>query len=413
MNETPLGQLARRYADWTSAEGRADAVGVRTADALAALMTGSRTAEGAAIMALDDWGGGVLGVLARRVATTRLTELDDIHMPTCTTPGSVVVPAAVTVAAHVGAGPAAYARAVEIGYDAMTRLGAAIDGAHTVYRGVWPTYFCAPFATAAVVASLLELDADATRNALAIALTRASGLTSGVAGAPLARWLTVGDAARAGAGAALAARAGFVADVELDRVAAGAGLALDADALRDERESAIDAVSVKPFPTAKQSLSATEAALSLAARVPADAVGSVRVEVPTAYARMVANAPRTSSRLSRIASARWNVALAMARPGALDDVERAISPAEPALARLAGLVEVVADAHLDALYPRRWPAQVIINEVAELVVDATGDPPANGRDAVAAKWRRRGVPLTILDGLDARALDAALWTQTS
>ena len=101
--------------------------------------TGAGTAEGAAILAVDGWDDGVLAELARWVAVARLTELDDIHMPTCTTPGSVVVPAALAVAARLEATETAFARAVEIGYEAMTRLGAAIGGAHTVYRGVWPT----------------------------------------------------------------------------------------------------------------------------------------------------------------------------------------------------------------------------------------------------------------------------------
>ena len=41
-----------------------------------------------------------------------MTELDDIHMATCTTPGAVVVPTAVTLAAWLGADPGALPRAV-------------------------------------------------------------------------------------------------------------------------------------------------------------------------------------------------------------------------------------------------------------------------------------------------------------
>src|ERR1700735_997384 len=40
--------------------------------------------------------------VAQRVAIVRNTEIDDIHMASCTTIGSVVIPVAVTVAGVVG-----------------------------------------------------------------------------------------------------------------------------------------------------------------------------------------------------------------------------------------------------------------------------------------------------------------------
>ena len=52
----------------------------------------------------------VAAAVSRRVAITRMTELDDIHMASCTTPGAVVVPTALTVAAALGASPNAYRR---------------------------------------------------------------------------------------------------------------------------------------------------------------------------------------------------------------------------------------------------------------------------------------------------------------
>jgi 2-methylcitrate dehydratase PrpD len=410
----PLVDLAQRYADWGVA---GEAVGVRTADALGALLTGAATAEGRAVSSLaggtDGLDGGGLAAVVRRVAVTRLTELDDIHMPSGTTPGAVVVPTAVTVGARLGASAAAYGRAVEIGYDAMTRLGQAIDGAHAVYRGVWPTYFCAPFAAAAVAAALLDLPAGHIAQALGLALTRATGLTSGIAGAPLGRWLTVGEAARAGCTAALAARAGFVAPVVLERIGQGAGLAVDERALLDDSAPAVESVSVKPFPTAKQSLAATRAALDLRDGLSADAmaqVGRVRVYVPEAYAGMVANPPRADSRLSRMSSARWNVALALAAPDELADVERATLPDVPHLARLMDRIEVAADPGLGEHFPGHWPARVVIDELEAAVVSAPGDPPGNGRAAVEAKWAARGRSPAAFADLDPAALDRALAT---
>ena len=50
------------------------------------------------------------------------------------------------------------AAAIVAGYEAMIRLGAAIDGPSVLYRGIWPTYFAAPFGAAAVAARLFRLD---------------------------------------------------------------------------------------------------------------------------------------------------------------------------------------------------------------------------------------------------------------
>ena len=384
-----LHDLAHRLATW---DASSDVVGLRTFDTLGALVAGSATGEGRKIStSLGGWDDGLPAIIVRRVATVRMTELDDVHMPSCTTPGAVAIPTAVTLGASLGVEAALYRRAVEVGYEAMTRLGAAIGGARIVYGGAWPTYFCAPFAAAAVVGTLLDLDAPRLENALGIALTRATGLTSGIVGTPLGRWLTCGDAARAGCAAAFAARNGFVAEVDLYRIAAGAGTAFDENALTGDAPAAIEEVSVKPFPTAKQSLAAVEAALLLRDRAE---LGPVRVHVPDAYAEMIGAAPLRESRLSRLSSARWNVALALCQPQELHDIERSLSPGEPEFARIAASVEIFSDPALSSLYPSRWPARVEMSGLSETVIDATGDPPqGNDPKTIDAKWQARPEPL--------------------
>jgi MmgE/PrpD N-terminal domain len=56
----------------------------------------------------------------------------------------------------------------------MTRLGRVISGPDILDRGIWPTYFSAPFGIAAVAARMLRLDANQTAHALALALTLAA-----------------------------------------------------------------------------------------------------------------------------------------------------------------------------------------------------------------------------------------------
>ena len=54
--------------------------------------------------------------------------------------------------------------AILAGYEAMIRLGRAIDGPAVLsHRGFWPTYFTAPFGIAAATSRLLKLDAKQRR----------------------------------------------------------------------------------------------------------------------------------------------------------------------------------------------------------------------------------------------------------
>ena len=103
------------------------------------------------------------------------SEIDDIHLGAMVTAGAIVVPSALTIAASLpDVGADDIAAAIVGGYEAMIRLGAAIDGPSVLYRGIWPTYFAAPFGAAAVAARLLRLDATQTANALATALIMAA-----------------------------------------------------------------------------------------------------------------------------------------------------------------------------------------------------------------------------------------------
>lgn len=384
------------------------------ADGVGALAVGAATPEGRAIAALADtlgrgddgraWSRGALDELLVRVAVTRLTELDDIHRPTCTTPGSVVIPTAITLGAASSASPERFAAAVEAGYEAMTRLGRAIDGAHVVYRGVWPTQFAAAFAAAAVTARLLDLDLDTTAHALGIALSRSTGNAAPPVGSRPARWLGVGDAARTGAVAAQAARAGFESTLALDRFAAGAGVELDAGALAEDGR-AIETISVKPFPCAKQAVAATAAALRLRGRVSPEDVKAITVHVPAPTVGLISMPPADGVRVSRIVGAPWNVALALLRLEALDDVERLLPVDDPEVAELAARVAIRADPELTAYYPMHWPARVEVElrggqKVVETVIDAPGDPGAEAGPSVTGEGKWRGVHAAAL-GADA------------
>src|SRR5262249_13245421 len=131
-------------------------------DTIGALIASTRTVEGASLLrfraAMRARGQGAWALdLATRCALARLSEIDDIHLLSSTTPCPIAIPAALTLS---GALPAATAEdviaAILAGTEAMTRLGRAVDGPAILYRSIWPTYFAAPFGIAAVAARLFQ-----------------------------------------------------------------------------------------------------------------------------------------------------------------------------------------------------------------------------------------------------------------
>src|SRR5258708_6696392 len=207
--------------------------------------------------------------VATHCALARLSEVDDIHLASTTTPGAIVVPGAVTVAAAVrNRDTDALAAAMVAGYEGMWRAGQEVDGPSVLYRGIWPTYFATPLGIAAVPARLLDLDAQRCAHALALALVRSAPGAGHHNLTTTSRWLAVGQAAEAGLAAALAARAGFTSDLGLldggylpdvfnlqpDRVVLAQGLG--------ERVS-LPAVAFKPWRAARQTMAATQALIEI------------------------------------------------------------------------------------------------------------------------------------------------------
>ena len=135
-----------------------------------------------------------------------------------TTPGSIVIPAAFVLAARLDATDVIeLPAAILAGYEAMIRLGRTINGPAILYRSIWPTYFTAAFGTAAVTAPTV-----AAQRAKDGSCARARADDERTLGRPhhaatTARWLSAGQAARNGVTAALAARSGFTADLDLLR----------------------------------------------------------------------------------------------------------------------------------------------------------------------------------------------------
>ena len=346
---------------------------LHVADTIGAWIAATQTAEGRALIAFRDRmrATGQAGPhhlyddVATHCALVRLSEIDDIHLASMTTPGSIAVPAALTMAATLPAVETGDVTAAMLaGYEAMIRLGLAIKGPNVLYRGIWPTYFAAGFATAAVAARLLRLDRKQTAHALALALTTAAPSVGQHHAVTTARWFSVGNAARNGLTAAFAAQAGFTTDIDVlrsrmlpDIYAIEPNIA----AMAWDGALAFSQVSLKPWCAARQTMPATQALREiLDGGLSADAVSEVTAFVLPPHLKMIDHGVRAGDRASYLTSLPYQLAVAALRPGQIADLNLAVDVPVQSLQAFMTRVKVVADDTLLADYPASWPARLVV-----------------------------------------------------
>jgi len=353
-------------------------------DAVVAAAAATPTAEGRGLAALFA-ARGLPDLIGQRAATIRLSEIDDIHLPSCTTPSAAAVACALSLAAQSGRfDPALVASAIWAGTEVMTRLGEAVHGPDILYRGVWPSCFAAPFAVAATAARMRAFDTRRTADALSLALmltTRGSGRPHG---SPSARWVMFASAVAAGVTAVAAVETGYRGDPALldgTGFEDSWGFALDRDRLTARADHSVYvALSMKPFCSAKQSIAAVEALRTILRSGTAPAsIASIKVRVPPAYAGMISTKAQDGVRTTTLVSVARQLALLAADPARLFDVDRSTPVADAAVLALERKVEIVADAALTQYYPRAWPAEVEVattdgKTLRERVIEAPGDP---------------------------------------
>ncbi len=252
------------------------------------------------------------------------------------------------------------------GYEAMIRLGRTINGPAVLYRGIWPTYFTAAFGTAAVTARLLGLTERQTAHALALALTMSAPSVGQHHAATTARWLCVGQAARNGVTAALAARSGFTADLDLLRsqfLPGIYGIEPELAAMTDAsaKQPAFAEVSFKPWCAARQTMAATQALReSLESGFAAEDITEITAAVLPPHFKMINHGVKAGDRASFMTSLPYQMAIAVLEPDAQFALSAPSAMPSPALQSLMSRITVVADDALLPHYPAEWPARVSV-----------------------------------------------------
>ena len=172
------------------APGSPDVIDLHVNDTIAAFLTGLRTKDSQAI--LHRYGGSTdrSERAAAVSAIARLSECDDIHLPSCVTPGAVVIPVALAFTGDRDSSD--FETAVSAGCAAGLLLGRMMGGAHALARGIWPTLAAAPVMAAVTASVLTTRDPEQLAHALALTLASADGRI----GNPAERWALLADAVR-------------------------------------------------------------------------------------------------------------------------------------------------------------------------------------------------------------------------
>jgi len=183
------------------------------ADWLACAVAGAREPAARAAQAAGD---GLLERVAAAGAAGHVLDYDDTYVPGLVHLSAPVAPAALLLAAEIGADVGDTLDAYAAGFEATAALARA--GHPALYEGGWhPTAVCGGVGAAVAAARLLGLDEERSRIASALAVLRAGGLRAAFGSDGKA--IQVGMAAAAGVHSARLAAAGATAP--LDRIAFG------------------------------------------------------------------------------------------------------------------------------------------------------------------------------------------------
>ena len=351
-------------------------------------------------------------------AAAHTTEVDDIFRDGIYHPGAPTIPAALALAQSLGASGGAFLRAVVVGYEISTRIGAAMGRAHYRYWHNTGTIGC--FGACAAAAELLQLDAKRFAHALATVTTFSAGLQQSFRMDSMSKPLHAGRAAEAGLTAALAAREGVIGSLDVIDGEAGYGRAMSDGPDWDKalatlgRIFHITRMTFKNHTCCGHTFAAIDGAQALQARMGLKAQDIARVRVGTYKAALdVAGyeEPRTAAE-GRF-SLKYVVATALTHGSVRFAAFEPARLADPVTRELMRHVEVAVDPQLDAAFPAQRAARVAIEardgrREEFLQPTRIGDPDAPLSDAqLDAKFLELAGP--VLGDAAARAQLAALW----
>ncbi len=303
-------------------------------------------------------------------AAAHTLEVDDIFREGIYHPGAPTIAAALAAAQSRRASGEAFLRAVIVGYEISTRIGAAMGRAHYKYWHNTGTIGC--FGAASAAAGLLGLDRGRFAHALATAATFAAGLQQAFRMGSMSKPLHAGRAAEAGVTAALAAGEGVTGSLDVLEGEAGFGRAMGCGDAGDGpdwnhalatlgEDFHITQMTFKNHACCGHAFAAIDGALALKAKMGMAAENIARVRVGGYRATLeVAGIADPATPAEARFSTPYLVATALTHGSVrLAAFERARLE-DPATRALMRRVEMALDPEIDAAFPARRAARVAI-----------------------------------------------------
>lgn len=331
------------------------------------------------------WGSGepvdVLTAAFVNGTATHALELDDIYARGIFHPGTVIVPAALTVGEHLGSNGVDVARALVAGYEVGCRLAEALGPDHYAY---WHTTGTVGAVGAAAAAAMLLSDSDEVwGNALGLAATMAGGLQQTFRSNASGKPIHAGHAAHSGVLAAMLALSGVSSPDDIFEGQAGMAAAMRAHPDwtpigRDSVPLCIEDITVKPYPCCGHTFAAIDGALEVrrgGTRI--DEIGSVTVRTYTT-AINVAGIREPSTPAEARFSIPFLVALALAQGTIGQDSLTDSVVNDPVLRTLARKVELRVGSEFDAAFPAHRGAELTVTTPSgtqvSMIPDRSGSP---------------------------------------
>jgi 2-methylcitrate dehydratase PrpD len=298
-------------------------------------------------------------------AAAHTVEVDDIFRDGIYHPGAPTIPAALALAQARRASGEAFLRAVIVGYEISTRIGAAMGRAHYKYWHNTGTIGC--FGAAAAAAELLQLDRTRFAHALATVATFSAGLQQAFRMDSMSKPLHAGHAAEAGVTAALAAAEGVIGSLDVMEGEAGYGRAMGDGPDWEKavatlgRDFHITRMTFKNHACCGHTFAAIDGALAVQSKLGVAARDIERVKVGTYRAGLeVAHYEDPQTPAEGRFSLKYVVASALTHGSVRLAAFEPARLADPVTRELMRRVDVAIDPELDATFPGQRAARVSI-----------------------------------------------------
>lgn len=313
-----------------------------------------------------------------------ILEMDDVDKESITHPGTVVIPAALSIGEWNRLSGADFLAAIIAGYEVMLRVGAAVTPAH--YQIWHTTATSGVFGSVVAAGRMLNLNREEMTWAFGNAGTLSAGLWEFLQDGAMSKYLHAGKASATGVMTAYLAGTGFTGASRILEGKQGffAGYArqeVNPDIFADfGRRYRAETVSFKPYPCCRHTHSTIDCARALQGKLAdvLDAVKSIRIETYKAAVLIAGTENPQDSRQAQF-SLKYVVsrALKIGNIGLPDFDDKVLF--DPEVRKLMEKVTIEVDPQIDSLTPAAWPSRVTVEfsdgrKITEYVQYPKGDP---------------------------------------